>query len=68
MANGDVSKSAIEFGGSHFRPVGAAHQSAAGISPSPEVGGNLMEVNAKYDFSLASSEAYLALSAGVCQS
>lgn len=64
MANGDVSKSAIEFGGSHFRPVGAAHQSAAGISPSAEVGGNLMEVNAKYDFSLASKETYLALSLG----
>ena len=64
MTNGDVSKSAIEFGGSHFRPVGAAHQSTLGTSPNTEVDADLMEINAKYNFSFARNEAYLALSFG----
>ena len=68
MTNGDVSKSAIEFGGSHFRPVGVAHQSTAGISPSTEVDGDLLEFNAKYSFSVASYEAYLALAVGAAKS
>ena len=64
MTNGDVSKSAIEFGGSHFRPVGIAHESTLGISPSTEVNADLIEVNAKYEFSLGNHRAYLALSLG----
>lgn len=64
MTNGDVSKSAIEFGGSHFRPVGVAHQSTLGASADTEVSAQLIEVNAKYEFSFASSEAYIAASMG----
>lgn len=64
MTNGDVSKSAIEFGGSHFRPVGVIHQSTVGISPNTEVDADLVEINAKYNFSLATNRAYLALSLG----
>lgn len=68
MTNGAVSKSAIEFGGSHFRPVGAAHQSTLGTSPSSEVDADLMELNAKYSFNFAGNDAYLALSFGSARS
>ncbi len=64
MVNGDVSKSAIEFGGSHFRPVGIAHESTLGVSTSSEVGANLLETNAKYEFSLRNKRAFLAFSLG----
>lgn len=64
MANGDASKSAIEFGGSHFRPVGAAHQSSLGTSSSTEVNANLIEINARYDFAYSLHGPALALSFG----
>lgn len=50
MRNGDGAKSAIEFGGSHFEPVGASHASSLGTSASPEVGALLFQFDAKYDF------------------
>ena len=46
MKNGDASKSAVEFGGSHFQPVGASHQSTAGASASPHVDALLYEFDA----------------------
>ncbi|MDH3222880.1 MAG: hypothetical protein OEO23_04125 [Gemmatimonadota bacterium] len=47
MKNGDASKSAVEFGGSHFQPIGASHPSTVGASPSPAVDALLYEVDAK---------------------
>lgn len=67
MTDGGVSKSAIEFGGSHFRPIGAAHQSTVGTSPSIEVSADLIEVNAKYRFSAFDNDAYLAVSYGAAR-
>ncbi len=46
MVNGLAGKSAFEFGGSHFQPIGAGRPSAAGTSPSARVDAALYEVNA----------------------
>lgn len=69
MRNGDAAKSAIEFGGSHFEPVGASHVSTLGASASPQVSADLFEINAKYDLStLASGRySYLALTVGAAR-
>lgn len=67
MTNGSVSKSAIEFGGSHFRPVGAAHQSTVGASPSADVDADLMEIDARYAFRVANRDAYIALAVGAAK-
>ncbi len=64
MKNGDAAKSAVEFGGSHFQPVGASHDSAVGDSPSTVVDGMLYELYGKYSFNLLDRKAYIALSAG----
>lgn len=64
MTTGDVSKSAIEFGGSHFRPVGAAHQSSLGASAGADVDARLMELSAKYNFVWPTVTGHLALSFG----
>ncbi|MGI9293942.1 MAG: hypothetical protein ACR2PS_08155 [Pseudomonadales bacterium] len=64
MHDGDGSKSAIEFGGSHFEPV---IDSGVGSSTSEEVGSSLFEANAKYRFLLADMQAYIALSAGLAK-
>ena len=48
MRNGNAAKSAIEFGGSHFEPVGASHRSFAGTSPSATVNATLYQLDAKY--------------------
>ena len=49
MSNGDAAKSAIEFGGSHFEPVGASHQSTLGVSSSEKANGSLIQFDGKYD-------------------
>lgn len=66
MTNGDASKSAIEFGGSHFQPLGASHTSTLGNSPSTEVGAGLLEFNARYQLlsSHPSKSAYVSVSLG----
>lgn len=64
MYNGDASKSAIEFGGSHFRPVGASHQSSVGSSSSDQVESAMVELDAKYSFHSAAFDGYLAASLG----
>lgn len=64
MRNGDNTKSAIEFGGSHFEPV---TDSAVGSSSSAEVGSSMLEIYAKYQFALASMPAYLSVTAGVAE-
>lgn len=51
MHNGVAAKSAVEFGGSHFQPVGDSHVSSLGISSSSEVSGNLYQIDATYQFS-----------------
>jgi len=63
MRNGDGTKSAIEFGGSHFQPVGASHGSSLGASPSTQVGASLYQVDAKLDLDTAYS-GYVAVAAG----
>lgn len=48
MRNGDAAKSAVEFGGSHFQPVGASHVSTLGTSSEAMVDGSLAQLDAKY--------------------
>jgi hypothetical protein len=50
MRNGKAGKSAFEFGGSHFQPVGASHLSTVGASPSDMVNATLYEVDSTYTF------------------
>lgn len=50
MVSGKTAKSALEFGGSHFRPVGNSRVSTAGSSASQLVEAFLWEVDAKYSF------------------
>lgn len=50
MRNGKAGKSAFEFGGSHFEPVGASHRSSSGASGSDMVNATLYEVDAEYAF------------------
>lgn len=65
MSNGDGAKSAIEFGGSHFEPVGASHSSAAGVSASPQVGAALFQLDAKYEVGVfADQPAHVTFSVG----
>lgn len=49
MSTGKVGKSAFEFGGSHFQPVGASHSSSLGESTSPTVSASLYEATAQAD-------------------
>jgi len=69
MTNGANSKSAIEFAGSHFQPVGASHVSTLGSSTSAEVDSSMFEFNAKYQLlrSDPSKNAYVAFSVGGAQ-
>lgn len=48
MRTGAVGKSAIEFGGSHFQPVGASHSSTLGASLSERVEATLLDATATY--------------------
>jgi len=50
MRNGRAAKSAFEFGGSHFQPVGASHSSALGNSPNTQVDSILYELDARFEF------------------
>ncbi|MGI9227749.1 MAG: hypothetical protein ACR2PU_03055 [Gammaproteobacteria bacterium] len=68
MSNGDGTKSAFEFGGSHFRPIGAPFTSALGDSPSTEVESNLIELASKYNFDLmGNTSGYVALTFGAAE-
>lgn len=58
MGNGRAGKSAFEFGGSHFQPVGASHLSSTGISDSRMVDATLYQVDAEYDFGERASVAW----------
>ena len=61
MKNGKAGKSAIEFGGSHFQPVGASHASSAGTSPNNLVDAILYQVDAKYGFGKFGMKGHIAL-------
>ena len=50
MRNGRASKSAFEFGGSHFQPVGVSRLSSVGESASQMVNARLYELDATYTF------------------
>jgi len=50
MKNGKAQKSAFEFGGSHFQPVGASHASQVGESPSQMVDAILYQVDGRFEF------------------
>lgn len=61
MSNGDVGKSAIEFGGSHFEPV----PEAGGATNTTEfVDANLYELDLKVDFDLGDRPGYLSVAYG----
>jgi len=64
MRNGEASKSAFEFGGSHFQPVGASRVSTLGTSPSAFVDSALYQVDLKYEVELFSKASYLSASIG----
>lgn len=64
MSNGAAAKSAIEFGGSHFEPIGVSQQSTLGTSVDSAVEADLFEISAKYAFDISGFPGYLALSAG----
>ena len=61
MHNGRAAKSAFEFGGSHFEPVGASHVSTLGTSPSADIRASLYELDARWRFG---RRGHLALSFG----
>ena len=69
MSNGDGSKSAFEFGGSHFVPIGSPpFTSTLGKSTSTEVESNLAELASKYNFHLSNNmNGYLALTVGAAE-
>lgn len=48
MHNGVAAKSAVEFGGSHFQPVGSSHVSTLGASSSSEVNAYMYQVDFSY--------------------
>lgn len=48
MNNGMSGKSAMEFGGSHFEPLGVGHKSSVGYTSSQRIGAFLYEIDAKY--------------------
>jgi hypothetical protein len=64
MSNGKAEKSALEFGGSHFQPVGASHQSSLGSSSSDQVDSLSFEVDAKFRFGEFLDNGHLALAYG----
>lgn len=49
MHNGKSAESGLEFGGSHFEPVGASHVSTLGISPSAVVESALVQLDLRFD-------------------
>ena len=61
MKNGKAAKSAMEFGGSHFQPVGASHASSTGSSPNDKVDATLYELDAKYSIGQSGTKGYVAL-------
>lgn len=68
MREGDTSKGAFEFGGSHLRPIDStAGLSTLGHTTSFEVDGLLGGINAKYSFEVMSHDAYIALAGGAAQ-
>ena len=68
MSNGDAAKSAFEFGGSHFQPVGASHQSTLGTSSSDKVDAILGQIDAKYSFVISPSLAgYISVAYGAAE-
>ncbi len=50
MRNGSTGRSAWQFAGSRFQPVGASHESTLGDSPSSQVDAHLYELDAKFSF------------------
>ncbi|MFQ6616190.1 MAG: hypothetical protein ACE5HZ_05410 [Fidelibacterota bacterium] len=64
MGNGMSGRSAIEFGGSHFEPVGANHKSSSGSSSNEKVRANLYEIDAKYDLGEFPQHSYILSSFG----
>ena len=68
MSNGDGTKSAFEFGGSHFVPIGVSSTSTLGNSPNTEVESNLFELASKYKFNLLNNaNGYLAVTFGAAK-
>ena len=70
MKNGDAGKSAFEFGGSHFQPIGASHQTTLAASPSDKVDATLFEVDLIYSYLSSQTQhelGYIALSYGAAE-
>lgn len=63
MKNGMAAKSAMEFGGSHFQPVGG-YDSSAWNSTSDKVDATMYELNAKYKFGKFGEKGDIAVSYG----
>ncbi|MGB1261881.1 MAG: hypothetical protein ACPG52_03130 [Cognaticolwellia sp.] len=64
MRNGKAQKSALEFGGSHFEPIGKGDSNATALSNSKFVNASLAEINTKHQFYLDDFSGYLALTYG----
>jgi hypothetical protein len=64
MHNGKAAKSAIEFGGSHFEPVGNGSKDSVQVSDATFVDSWLFEANAKYLFNVIGQPGYLSLTYG----
>ncbi|MDX2367043.1 MAG: hypothetical protein QNK36_01330 [Colwellia sp.] len=64
MHNGKAQKSALEFGGSHFEPIGKGDADALTKSDSTFINATLAEINTKHQFHLDDFSGYLALTYG----
>lgn len=59
MHNGMSGRSAIEFGGSHFEPVGVKHKSSVGSTSSEKIGAFLYEIDARYSLGEFARHGYM---------
>jgi hypothetical protein len=64
MRNGKAKKSALEFAGSHFEPLGSGDDNALTKSDSSYVNATLAEINTKHQFNTDNFSGYLALTYG----
>ncbi len=64
MRNGKAQKSAFEFGGSHFEPIGKGDDDALTKSNASFINATLAEINTKHQFHLDDFSGYLALTYG----
>lgn len=67
MHNGKAQKSALEFAGSHFEPLGKGDNEAITRSDSSFVNATLAEINTKHQFQMNNLNGYLALTYGMAE-